>query len=116
MITKFNNFENKPDLRMIGEVVKCIKTIPKNFKEGNYYKVSGMYGDPQRAIEEFGINDYLPVECVSKIIILNDKNIKKEFLVNKKYYKTVGSTIYDLDFFEYFEIQEFEENRKKYNL
>lgn len=115
MITKFQIFENA-DLRKIGKIVKCIKSIPKNFKEGNYYEVVGIYGDPQRAIEEFKINDYVPVECVSKVFILNDKNVKKEFFVNRNRYKDAGFTIYALDFFEYFEIQEFEKNREKYNL
>ena len=62
MITLFENFD-KPDLRKMSNIVRCIKSI-KSFKKGNYYKVDGINGDPERAIEEFGINDYVPVECI----------------------------------------------------
>lgn len=118
MIKKFKIFEKtqKPDLRKIGEYVKCIETIPKSFKEDNFYKVDGIYGDPHRAIEEFNMNNYVPVECISKVMIIDDKGRKREFFVNKDYYKNAGFDIYSQNFFEYFEIQEFEQKKDKYNL
>jgi len=111
MIKIFEDFK-KPDLRKIGKYVLCIKDHKNSFTEGKYYKVDGMFGDPQRAINEFGMNDYMPVECISKIFILNDKNRREEFFVNRKYYKNAGFDIYSKDFFKYFEITEIE----KYNL
>lgn len=71
MITKFKIFEKKinylplPDLRKIGEVVLCIKDLYLwNFKKGKYYKVVNFTGDITLAINRYGINDYLPVECI----------------------------------------------------
>ena len=75
MITIFENFNN-PDLRKMSKFVRCIKPI-KSFNSGNFYKVDGMKGDPERAINEFGLNDYLPVECISNIFLIgaSTKNI-----------------------------------------
>jgi hypothetical protein len=115
MITLFENF-NEPDLRKISKFVLCIKNNKNDFTKGNYYKVDGIFGDPHRAIEEFGINEFMPVECISKVLVLNDKNIKKEFFVNRKYYKHVGFDIYSKDFFDFFEISEISDEIDKYNL
>lgn len=108
---KLYEFINKPNLRNIGIVVKCIKDYYNNFKKGNYYEVEGFYGDPHRAIEEFGIEDYLPVECISKIILINDNKKRKEFAVNKKRYTTSHNSP---EFFKYFEPTGID--TKKYNL
>ncbi len=115
MITLFEKFK-EPDLRKIGSYVLCIKNCKKNFREGKYYKVDGMFGDPQRAIEEFGNNEFVPVECISKIFILNDNNKKEEFFVNREYYKNAGFDIYSKDFFEYFEIPKFTDKIDKFNI
>ena len=110
-MNKFDEFNNKPDLRNIGVVVKCIKNYYNNFKKGNYYEVKGFYGDPHRAIEEFGIADYLPIECINKIILIGDNKKRKEFAVNKKRYITSTNSP---DFFRYFEPTGID--TKKYNL
>jgi len=115
MITIFENF-NEPDLREIGEFVKCIKSYRK-LKKNNIYKIKGMRGDPQGAIEKFGINDYVPVECISMIEIDED-NIGPshkiyKFGVNYKYYKNFSHLPH---FFDYFELMEESTIAKKYNL
>ena len=102
--------QNKPDLRKVGDVVKCIKDYKKNFKEGSYYEISGFYGDPQRAIEEFGINDYLPIECIGRVVVVGDNKKNVEFSVNKRYLITQDKP----EFFEFFEITGMD--TKKYNL
>jgi len=113
MIIIFENFY-KPDLRKMSKFVRCIKSI-KSFSPGNYYKVDGTRGDPERAINEFGLNDYLPVECISNIFLLGDDNKKYSFMVNSKY--AHKKDIFNhINFFEYFEIPEFTEDVDKYNL
>ena len=134
MITIFEDWKN-PDLRRIGEYVLCIqdydvqkdkydgyiKTINhKKWKEevrtyikGNYYKAVQYSGDPEGALEA-GIEDYLPVEFIRTVIILDENNEKDEFLVNRKYIKSLGGAeVYD--FFDYFEITELSDTTK-YNL
>ena len=113
MITIFENFD-KPDLRKMSKIVHCIKSI-KYFKTGNYYKIDSMRGDPQRAIEEFGINDYLPIECISNIFIFGDDNKKYSFAINSKY-DHKKDLFNKINFFDYFEIPEFAEDTDKYNL
>ena len=103
-------------MRKISKFVLCIKNNKNDFTKGNYYKVDGIFGDPHRAIEEFGINEFMPVECISKVLVLNDKNIKKEFFVNRTYYRTAGYDIYSKNFFEYFEIPEFSDIVDKFNI
>jgi hypothetical protein len=115
MITIFENFK-EPDLRKIGSYVLCVKNYKKNFTEGKYYKVNGMFGDPQRAIEEFGINEFVPVECISKILILTDKNKKKDFFINKEYYKNPAFFSHSKNFFEYFDIPKFSDKIDKFNI
>lgn len=111
MITLFEKFKNEPDLRKIGSVIKCIKNS-KHFTDGHYYKVTNLYGDPQRAIEEYGINDYCPVVCISLVEIVGDDGEKYNFR-NSHYYNNASSIG---DFFENFEIPEFSENMDKFNL
>lgn len=112
MITIFENFDN-PDLRKMSKIVCCIKSI-KFFKKGNYYKVDGMNGDPERAIEEFGINDYIPIECISNVFIFYD-NKKYAFTVNSKYAHKID-VFKQVYFFDYFKIPDFSDNIDKYNL
>lgn len=114
MIKKFKIFEDtiNPDLRKLGNYVKCIKSIPKKFTKDHYYKVNKIYGNPQRAIEIFKINDYMPIECIKKCEILDNNNIPREFYIDLK----VAYDIYSLNFFKYFEIQEHEQIINKYNL
>jgi hypothetical protein len=109
-------YENnwKPDLREMSEYVKCIKDfrIYKGFefKKGEIYRVVKMFGDPQNAIEEYGINDYLPVQCIHKIWIetTSRKNIYQfNFNVTNEDFP---------NFFDYFEIIEEMTAAKKYNL
>jgi len=111
---RFKDFN--PDLRKIGQYVLCINDIRrarvKNeyyFKKGDYYKVTNFTGDPQGAIEKYGINDYLPVECISTVFIVGEDNKGHEFWI-----KSQHPSIYN--FFKYFEIPEFTENIDKYNL
>lgn len=115
MITLFENF-NEPDLREVGEFVRCIKSYKKLIKD-HVYKIKGMRGDPQRAIEEFGINDYIPVECISIIEIDEDNSGPYhkiyQFVVNYKRYKNFNMLSH---FFDYFELMEESTIAKKYNL
>ena len=114
----FEDLENGPDLREIGEFVKCIKTIVGDkitlFVEGEIYKVKHIYGDPQRAIEEFHINDYVPVECISEVEIIGegDDNYTYSFTVNHERY----GSYWNNDFFSYFELIDGMTNIRKYNL
>lgn len=109
MITQFKIFENnKPDLRKINGVVECIKDYGNNFKKGYYYEIKGYYGDPQRAIEEFGINDYLPAECIGRVVIPGDNKKNQEFSINLRYEKTADKP----KFFEHFKLTDI----KKYNI
>jgi hypothetical protein len=106
MIKLFEDF-NTPDLRRMSEYVKCIKNCGPNFKKGAYYKITGMYGDPQGAIEKYRIYDYVPVELIHRVIIVDHFDLKKSFKIKS--------------FLEYFEILEPEEDNfikdtKKYNI
>lgn len=127
---------HEPDIRKVGKYVYCKKTLNTelnreehwidkegynrttyintliNFIKGKYYEVVGMYGDPQSAIEKYHINEYLPVECISAIILKDYHNIEYKFKVK---YKNKIHKQYK-DFFEYFEIPEFTNSIDKYNL
>ena len=112
MITLFENFNN-PDLRRIGKYILCIKdyyypTLPGHFTKDKYYKVRGFYGDPQGAIEKYGINDYLPVECIYRVVIFDDNNEEQNFKINVIKYLPA--------FFDYFEIPEFSDKIDKFNI
>jgi hypothetical protein len=111
MITIFENFR-KPDLRELGEFVRCIKSYNHAFIENNVYKIVKAFGDPQRAIEEFGINNYVPIECVSIVHIKDDYDIVHKFAVNYERYKNWHKS----HFFDYFELMEESTIAKKYNL
>jgi len=99
---------NDPDLRRIHGSVKCIKSIPRLFTKNKNYKIKGLYGDPQRAVEEFGINNYLPVDCMSAIEIFSNTGSLINFRVSNRYgfFKNIRS------FFEFFEIIEVEDKRR----
>lgn len=126
MITKFNMFENerKPDLRQMSEYVKCIKDITSPyfkirnkkeiyiFKKGKIYKVSGIWGDPEKAIEKYGINDYTPVECISDVEIYGDDGQQHFFAVSQ----FEGRHTLHPHFFDYFEVMEESSSAKNYNL
>jgi hypothetical protein len=106
MIKLFEDF-NKPDLRKMSTYVLCIKNCGPNFKKGAYYKIKGMYGDAQGAIEKYKIYDYVPIELIIKVVIIDNFKFEKTFKINS--------------FFEYFQILETEEDEfikdtKKYNL
>lgn len=126
MITEFKIFENNdPDLRKLTKWVKCIKNPPNKIRYGNvfikdkYYKIYSTYGDPERAIGEYGISDYLPVGCVSTFVIVGGNNHNYKFHNNEsKYSRDIGCIG---DFWSFFDlISEEEEKRlediKKYNL
>lgn len=116
MVKKFSYFiENKtvPDLRKMPKYLKCINGIPRmGFTKGEIYEIIKMEGDPQRAIEDFNINDYIPIECVSVIYVKNNKNDLVRFKVNTKYYSHFMSPKWD----DYFDIYEASDNIEKYNL
>ena len=108
------------DLRKPTEFVMCVKDFEKVFKKGEIYELRGLYGDSQRAIEQFKIH-YLPMECVSVLVI---KTIKgKEFMFKNE--KSKYNNQYTMkcvgDFGEYFRFLTDEElkfytDTKKYNL
>lgn len=117
MITVFESF-NEPDLREMSEFVRCKKTYKKAFIKGNIYKVVFLYGDPQRAIEEFQMNNYTPIECLSAVLIsIGDsekyQDHRKFSFRNKHYSANFGNLP---NFWEYFEIMEESTSSKKYNL
>ena len=78
-----------------------------NFNKGKFYKIKRMYGDPQAAIEKFGIYDYVPIECIGRVEIDDDNGNTYSFAINQKYRTSTTER-----FFDYFEIIETE----KYNL
>lgn len=134
-------FENRvPDLRKLGEFVYCKKTLHDeisyekeydngfqhpgityittliNFIEGKYYKVSTFYGDPQSSVEKLNL-DYVPMEYISIVVLIDYSGIEYKLKVNNKYkhsdkkYKNGFK-----DFYEFFEIPIFSDSMKKYNL
>ena len=120
MITKFKIFENKePDLRRLGKWFKCIKNYKEIFIKDNIYKVHKVYGDPQRAIEEFGKNNYIPLECISTIVLVGQNNRNYKFWNNESIYSKDRESIGNI--WEYFELLSEEEEKQqedieKYNL
>jgi len=112
MITIFENYNN-PDLRRIDDNVICIKNYHKkstneviNFKKGVYYKVSGYYGDTEAAINKYVLN-YLPIECIHKVLMFDDNENLQEFNVNYNRFPI---------FLEYFNVPEFTNDTKNFNL
>jgi hypothetical protein len=114
-------YENNtlPDLRRLTNWVRCIKDPPNKrygryYMKGNIYKVESIQGDPERAIEEFKINEYLPLECISTITINGHK-------FRTKYQKSIFESDVIGDFWSYFELLSEEEelmqnNMVKYNI
>jgi len=111
--------------------VKCVRDYPekgkKIFNEGEVYEIDGMFGDPQRAIEEFGIEDGMPLDCISFVSIKKNENKTHHltplytFKVSPKYEFT--SSVVDVlgSFNDYFDILtkeelEYYKNIEKYNL
>ena len=109
---KYSDFLNeqsyKPDLRDIGTRVRCIKNYPNDmiykpyFKKGDVYNIIGMWGDPQEAVEKYGIEGYLPIECISVVELRKDETGKEKFKVNSEKYPVYQN--YMPDFFQYFEL------------
>lgn len=111
MITVFETYKN-PDLRRVDNILMCIKDYKGkviNFEKEKSYKVDGFYGSPQEAIETYGIMHYLPIECMNKIIIFDDKKNRQEFHVNGYYSKLPK-------FLDYFYVPEFTNDTHKYNI
>lgn len=125
MITLFENFRNY-DLRQIGEFVKCIKTESYKKKEvlhyyfikDNIYKIKGFKGNPERAMELFNINSYLPVECIEDIEVIGEEDKSYWFKNSKSVaYRTRWPDVRDYaDFWNTFEIMEEVNIANKYNL
>ena len=106
MIKLFDDFNN-PDLRKMSEYVLCIKNCGPNFKKSAYYEVKGIYGDPQGAIEKYKIYNYVPLELINRVVLVDHFDLEKVFGIKS--------------FFEYFKILETEEDNfikdtKKYNI
>lgn len=74
-LKSYNEQTDNPDLRPITRYVMCKKTFFNYYKKGKLYKVTRLQGDPQRAVEIYGINDYMPVDCVNKIYIKSDNGL-----------------------------------------
>lgn len=96
----------EPDLRDLGTEVRCIKNYPNDmiykpyFKKGEIYNIYLKYGNPQEAIEKYGINNYLPIECTSAVVLKNQSK-KVKFKVNEERYPIFKDFP---DFFKYFEL------------
>lgn len=105
--------KTKPDLRGITKYVKCIKST-KGFKKNGVYKTEIVYGDPERAITEFNINKYLPIECTSVVWIFGDDGKSYRFLVNTHY----SNNNYQKSkiFQDYFDLLESSDEIIKFNL
>ncbi len=101
-------YGREPDLRRMTNIVRCVKrNYEPYFTLNRYYDVK-IWGNPQRAIEEFHINDYIPVECVSKIRIKSNRSDSLELDLSKK-------QDYNF-FFDYFELADGKKMKRKQNL
>ena len=130
MIIIFEKFRS-PDLRKIPEVVYCIKDFyfkyikdtqahtkgtVINFFKDKYYDVKGLYGDPQGSIEKYGINDYVPVELINRVVLEDEYGSRYEFEINlDEKFPRFGNKKFP-NFFDYFEIPDFTVSTKNYNL
>ena len=112
MITKLNEYNSEPDLREMTPYVKCIKPIYL-FKVGEIYKVKHMTGDPQGAIEKYGINDYVPLVCIYFIRIEFEKGSNHLFAVNK--HNKDNKMVVVEEFLNYFELFDESKEAEKYN-
>jgi hypothetical protein len=77
------------------------------------YKISKMFGDPEKAIS-LGFTDYLPNECISMVKIVNDLGNEIPFKVNSNY-KTIRDPNYPYEppFLSEFFIEEKEYRKLK---
>lgn len=82
--------------------IKDYKTSNNIFKKDSIYNVTGLYGDPQGAIEKYGMYDYVPIVCISKVVISDENEQKFTFRVT--------------DFLNYFDIPEYMNDTKKFNI
>lgn len=119
MITIFKDYivENNDifanDNRKFSEYVKCIKDYKKkhsHFEKDKYYKIEGIQGDVERAIDD-GL-DYTPVKYTSAVYIMNNNNLVPFKIQNTKY--RINNQL--PDFFKYFELPEYVKDMEKYNL
>jgi len=94
------------------QFVLCKMSI-KTFKKGEWYPISGMYGDPQGAHEagyEFMVTEFL------NVIIIMDNYPGEEFFFEWKGKKSHYATYENEGFFQdYFIVDVKEERRKKLN-
>lgn len=120
MITLFEEYRTKEaaDYRKMPEIVQCIKKYKNKFDKDNIYYVDGCYGDPQSSYEIYGAK-FMIMECVNKLIIKDNSDIKVEFRTkenvnqlgwNKDEYEKLPY------FFDFFEIPKFEQDIKNFNL
>lgn len=105
--------KTKPDLRGLTIYVKCIKNT-KDFKINRVYKIENVYGDPERAIREFNINKYLPIECTAVVWVFGDDDKVHRFVVNPHYSNNnyQGSKLFK----DYFDLLEYSDKINKFNL
>jgi hypothetical protein len=116
MITLFENFENY-DLRPITPLVRCIRNLKNIFKEDKIYKVKYSSGDPQRAVEEFGMNEELPLECIKFVFIIGEDNDVHKFKIDVDADIDIFWNVEpEGDFLEYFDLMPESSDAKKYNL
>jgi len=81
-----------PNLNPIPEKVRYIGDDINLFDNNDTFKVIELFGDPQKAVEVYGINDYLPIECVNKVVLCHtDTNMKFKIDINLflKYFEAV---------------------------
>jgi hypothetical protein len=81
-----------PNLNPVPKNVRYIGDDINLFWRNDRFKVIELFGNPQRAVEEFGINDYLPIECVNKVVLCSiDTNMKFKIDINLflKYFEAV---------------------------
>jgi len=112
MIILFENYNYEPDLRKMPEYVLCIRNHKNRygditFNKDSFYTVDKVYGDPQGAQEKYNL-EYTPVDLIHRVNIIDENNLHTSF-------KVCGWGAYPL-FFDYFEIPEFSDDIKKYNL
>ena len=76
-----------------------------------------MRGDPQRAVEEYGIDDYLPIECISVVEIQLLDKFDNEWWFRVKKHNQLNPNYKNIPlFFDFFELMEESKNVEKYNL
>jgi len=91
------------------QFVLCKKSI-RTFKKGEWYPISGMYGDPQAAFEA-GF-EYMTTEFLNVILVM-DNYPGKEFYFEWKGKKVHYATYENEGFFQEHFIVDIKEERKK---